>query len=773
MRVNSDACVLCKKYDEWNILAEQASLNEVYKYWKNKRDNIKCKPVETIGQEKRDPLRQQRAEQYMIMSHKAKKLLDVLCDIASREEIKQEIVDKLFPENVDRDFEELVAVLKVLGRPFMTFRKEEKEAVFELMLKMLDTLLQESEPSSTEKIDDILRHLWYNVENRIKIITILLNRLAELESNYIIRKQSMNQIMEFCMNIKDESIHLDFAKNYLNRIKQLVGQSNDFAKGLFLEYLLLYDEEYQQEDISEKEIISLAGEDEYTAFKRNVYLENTKLADYGIEYLADRFTSGMEYTEENFKNVLNDNYYFDNFIQYLYFHKMVEIDDRDKIVKFTSSPEVRKLEGMVRFQLLYQKIFNEWKFSRAELDDEPENEEKLKNKFSEMLEYLKDASRAMDGEIIVPYKDQNESDKYIALGFGKSTDIRRMENREQQLQEFMKENKHFEKDTYAICTREKGQKWILLKFYDELDAGHGGTSIIYLLFSFEIKDEGMILHSLKNLLIFRSKIWKILNLSGSTLLQNWTDNLFYKQQMLKSRAVGHSEMESLITQFQELVKLICSKEYEKKDKADKGYYRKYFELLINSMIGFMNSQVLGGKGKDYMSSRNMQFEEFWNGEKKTIQAVSIIWDLKINIYGEDELMKRKIRKGADKEDKTPEPDVLRTLFLAIFQNAKRHGGNKGGDDSIVTIYVEGDCLCISNNVEEKEKEKIEKNSSTESYRVGEGISQAVIFDICQSWYRKVSYDQMFAIENSKNGREKWSYVVKLPIIERGKENDTL
>ena len=81
-----------------------------------------------------------------------------------------------------------------------------------------------------------------------------------------------------------------------------------------------------------------------------------------------------------------------------------------------------------------------------------------------------------------------------------------------------------------------------------------------------------------------------------------------------------------------------------------------------------------------------------------------------------------------------------------------------------TLYIAG---------EGEEKEKIEKNSSTESYRVGEGISQAVIFDICQSWYRKVSYDQMFAIENSKNGREKWSYVVKLPIIERGKENDTL
>lgn len=51
---------------------------------------------------------------------------------------------------------------------------------------------------------------------------------------------------------------------------------------------------------------------------------------------------------------------------------------------------------------------------------------------------------------------------------------------------------------------------------------------------------------------------------------------------------------------------------------------------------------------------------------------------------------------------------MRTLFLAIFQNAKRHGGNKGGDDSIVTIYVEGDCLCISNNVEERKKKKLKK-----------------------------------------------------------------
>lgn len=774
MRVNSDACVLCKKYDEWNLLAKQASLNEVYQYWKDKCDKIKCKPIETVELKKREPLHQRRAEQYMIVSHKAKKLLDVLCDTASKDEIEHEIVGKLFPDNVDEEFEEMIAVLKVLGRPFMTFRKEEKEAVFELMLIMLDALLSKQEPAKAvpskipaeiEKFNAVLQQLWYNEENRRKIITMLLNRLAELGSNFIIRKRSMNRIMAYCSNITDKKLRKEFEKNYLNRVKQLVGQSNDFAKGLYLEYLLLYDEEYQ-EDFSEKSIVSLAEGDEYTSFKRNVYLENTKLADYGIEYLADRFMDGREYTEDNVKAVLNDNYYFDNFIQYLSFHKMVQVDETDKIKRFFSDDEVKKLEGMVRFQLLYQKIFDEWKISRMEPDREPENEEDLKNKFAEMLEYLKAASGAIDGEIIVPYKAQNESEKYIALGLGKSSEIRCMENKEQQLLEFMKENDQFEKDTYAICSRANGQKWILLKFYDEIDAGNGRASTIYLLFPFEVRDDGLILHALKNLLIFRSKIWKILNLSGSTLLQNWTDNLFYKQQMLKSRAVGHSEMESLLMQFEKLVNLVCSEEYEKKNNIDKFFYKKYFELLINSLIGFMNSQVLGGKGEDFMAFSEMKFLEFWNGEAKTMEAVSAIWNIKINVQEKDQLMERRIRKGTEQKNKIPNSDVLRTLFLAIFQNAAKHGVNKGENGRIVKMYVEGDNLCFSNIVGEKEKDKIEKNITQEAYRIGEGISQAVIFDICQSWYSKARYDEMFVIEKAEDSGKEWSYVAKLPILER-------
>lgn len=205
MRVNSDACVLCKKYAEWNCLAKQASLNETFEYWKSKSQKIECKHVGELEQRKKDIVRQGRAERYMIASHRAKKLLDVLCNSYEQREIIDVIVDKLLPENIDDSMEEMIAMLKVLGRPFLTFRKEEKESVFKLMLVMLDLLLSKDTPKQKGKLYDILRQVRKETKNRTKLIVILINRLEELESNYLIRKDIMNRILTYSnLEIKDK-----------------------------------------------------------------------------------------------------------------------------------------------------------------------------------------------------------------------------------------------------------------------------------------------------------------------------------------------------------------------------------------------------------------------------------------------------------------------------------------------------------------------------------------------------------------------------------------
>lgn len=771
MRVNSDACVLCKKYNEWNKLAKQASLNEVYGYWKNRSNDLKCIPVEKIIV-KEETGKHLRAKQYMIASHRASKLLNQICDYSDTDYIKKRIVEVLFPDEIGQTLDELAAMLKILGRPFLTFRKEEKEAAFELMLIMLDTLLQTQEPDGSQKLDRLLRQVYNDVDKRVLLVELLMNRLAELESNYMIRKRSMYEILGFCeKNIADEDKKKQFVDNYVNRVKQLVGQSNDFAKGLYLEYLLLYDEEYQESFVN-KDIKQLSGDGTEAGFKKRVYLENTKLVDYGIEYLATFFANGMELNGTNLKNVLNENYFFDNFIQYLTFHKMVEMDNKDKVEKFVSEEKRKQIQGMVQFELLYRKIFRDNTLLDGGGRKTSVVEEDLKDKFKDMLECLRDASGALDGEIIVPYGDLSQGEKYISLELSRNAELKILKSKEQNLRDFMRQNSSFVGDTYAVCEwKQEPHKWVLLKFYDAAGERKDTISVIFLLFTFEIQEEGELLHSIKNLLIFRHKIWEILNLSSSTLLRNWTDNLFYKQQMLKSRAVGHSELDTLYDSFDDLVKEMDREEYQSKSTQDKLIYEKYFKLLVDSMIGSMNAKVLANRGTEYIMNVPLYLSEFWNGEKDVINAVSRVWKLDILIRNEEIFGQYKFRCGTDMRGMAPGGEVLRIIFLAAFHNIYRHGRRNMKQLCEVSIYVEDECLFISNDIDEN-KEEIAR----EAYREGVGISQAVIFDVCQGWFRNLKYEEMFQIcriqgnDENSNGN-KGVYMVKLPIIERWEQNE--
>lgn len=772
MRVNSDACVLCKKYGEWSKLSEQASLNEVYIHWKNKSGRIRCIPVEQLDAPMEYPA---RAIQYMLASHRAKRLLDEICGYAGLDEIIEQIVEQLFPENAASSLDELIAMLKILGRPFMTFRREEKEAVFKLMLNMIDVLLGEECPLGNSKLKRILREIYGDCQTRITIVGMLINRLAELESNYIIRKQNIENILTFArQHIGDYETYKAFTSNYLNRIKQLVGQSKDFAKGLYLEYLLLYGEEYDQISDRSMDMTSLMGKSNEAIFRRKVYLENTKLVNYGIEYLADCFWNISEYTEDTLKEALNGNYYFDNFIQYLTFHQAVEMDGKEHVKRFASEAEVKKLIGMVRFELLYQRTFGRKKISGLEDEEVEETKDSLQDKFDEMMDYLKEASGALDGEIIVPYeKDKEYTDgvlKYIALGLRKGSELREFENREQDLLDFMRQKRVFEGDTYTICSEQGKHKWVLFKFYDRTESNNNNTTVIYMLFPFDTDDEGELLHAIKNILIFRNKIWRILNLSSDVLLQNLTDNLFYKQQMLKSRAVGHSEFSESMKQLKEVCKLINDSEYDGRSGGGAELIRNHFELLVNSMIGFMNAQVLGGKGADYADySKTNEFYKFWEIEKNVINASEKVWNLQIVLKMDNQCKTSVIRKMKNCDQRKPTFDVLLVLFLAVFQNIQKHKGNNDTGLCNVTVYAEEGRICIKNCIPDSERERIEEAIKSKSYRAGEGISLAVICDICRAYFPETKYAEMFEIsplgQTESSGNE-CEFVVKLPITEQ-------
>jgi hypothetical protein len=78
----------------------------------------------------------------------------------------------------------------------------------------------------------------------------------------------------------------------------------------------------------------------------------------------------------------------------------------------------------------------------------------------------------------------------------------------------------------------------------------------------------------------------------------------------------------------------------------------------------------------------------------------------IEFKNQEELMEQKLRKGTWQPDKIPDPDMLRTLLLAVFQNAKKHGVSTEEGYKIITISLKDNNLCIENCVNEKMK-KIE------------------------------------------------------------------
>lgn len=798
MRVNSDACILCKKYNEWNKLSEQASLNEVYTFWQNKSSNIVCTPVEKLdflnGHSLKGPnyvKHPERAIQYMIASHRAKILLDEICAYENADGIIGNIVEKLFPESVYPP-DELIAMLKILCRPFMTFRREEKEAVFKLMLLMLEALLKDQYPEGDDKLNRLLREIYSDCGIRVKIVQMLINCLAELESNSIIRKRNMELILAFAGEYREGEEYEEFTSNYLNRIKQLTGQSKDYAKGLYLEYILLYGEEYGNINELNMNMSVLKKENREASFYRKLYLENTKLANYGIEYLADCLWSVKEYSQDTLKEKLNSNYYFDNFIQYLAFHKVVNMDEKMSVESFTSQAEFDKLVGMVRFELFYQRIFGRKKISGLEdtgLEDEVSGEKgaeeirhNIQDKFAEMIEYLKAASGASDGEIIVPYEKDNEytdgSPKYIALNMGKGSAMRALENDEQELLDFMREDREFEGDTYAICSHGGRGKWVLFKFYDKTGAGNNAM-VIYMLFPFETEDMGELLHAVKNILIFRRKIWDIFNLSSDALLQNLADNLFYKQQMLKSRSVGHMEFSESLDQLEYVCKIVNSDEYTGKSERDKELIAKHFELVVNNLIGFMNAQLLGGKGAEYTDPcpPEISFELFWEKHNYVFKALEGVWRMTIRLetaHNKD----CRLRPVEAKDKMIPSQKVLLIMFLAVFQNIRKHCET---DDREIEcgVYIEqvtftdGErpCLCIKNRIPSEGKQYIEKMISPGAYRVTNGISLAVIFDICRAYYPETRYSDIFCVpeeeqeeKQHENSGKNLEFVVKLPIL---------
>lgn len=762
MRNHEDACILCKKEKEYLKLAEQASLNEVYSYWEKKSGHYKCRDLEEYyiqyqkrlkSEPEKTEEKRRRAALRMIYSHKAN-LMFSRVENDTEKAIERTIYSNLLMKNGRPvNVEEMIACLKVIAKPFISFNKEVKSIIFSIMLRMLDYLLMKEEERGQagqeyNAIKDCLFRIKDNEAH--KVVKILINRLVELGSNYIIRKRNMLRLLNYGAEQQDKE---KFYFTYVNRVKQLIFNSTDEIKCLYLEYLLLYGEEYVEGSVPLKFRSPLEDREKENCLGR-IFLENTRAIIKGIQYLCLEKEDG----EENIAKALNKNYYLENYARFLQFQQVLERAGEQYHFK---EGEFEKVQGLTRLKKLLDSV------SAQEKGEEDFGKVLPSNLYGMLLENMKAAAGADGGEFVVPYRNDRE-ELYMPLGLDtyQSFPGRPPGELIKEYHERLKNN------TFQIIPEQRDTapdgRYVLVRY-----SGSGTEeriSELYLALHFGETEITKLYMAIRNVLVFGRELWRAFNFTSNALLRNWMNDRHFKEQMSKTRAISHQDEKDLRNNLKHVLEMY---NFQKnlpgaldtdvkigENENIKKSLSCFLTMAVNNLIGYYNVKLLSGDFHDYMPELDYSLKEFWQSICPAIEMAADLWELRLaGRNGEEDVLNGLSGKMAmcrgHGEPFYLLPEVWKMMVLSALKSISVHCG--GNTEAI--IYREDKFLYIKNVLKEQEPVEVKRKLELAKRRAGEGISIPVIIDICRDWYGEE--DVAYVDE----GQEQKYFVVRLPIVE--------
>ncbi|MCI9526347.1 MAG: hypothetical protein HFH37_05475 [Lachnospiraceae bacterium] len=298
MRNHSNACLVCNLEREARILSRSAVTSSMFEYWNREEQKFQVKGIDNvvagdiranISEEK-----QKRAHRRLVCTHTAKKLLDGGNVGNNKQEVLRRIVLVLLRGSERKSLilsrEYFISYVKVISRPFAVYKKEIKEAIFDVLLYLIENLIKQEKDAgqilslATEKdylqekiikdlmleLADRIRKLFTRDKDKKDLLMVLLKQLTEMKSNYIIRVDSINRMGVFIEDVlklsKQEKE--DFYNNYVYLVKKLLGVSSDTSKCVWFDYVL-----YQgNEERKAGEALQMPKE-----IREWMYLENTRV----------------------------------------------------------------------------------------------------------------------------------------------------------------------------------------------------------------------------------------------------------------------------------------------------------------------------------------------------------------------------------------------------------------------------------------------------------------------------------------------------------------
>ena len=197
----------------------------------------------------------------------------------------------------EMQFEYFLSYLKILSRAFFVYQKPVREAIFPLLLILVEWQLNAGDEARTG-IAEIARCIWENEQNSEELFELLDNierkiapllkerqrkrdfllvcmkQLMEMKSNYFLRKQNMARLTTYVSRWEEDREQV--FESYLRYVKKLTGVKSDTSKSIWLaEEIRKIMQEKEPEKFLPKNIL------------HQVILENNRAYYDGIERLCN------------------------------------------------------------------------------------------------------------------------------------------------------------------------------------------------------------------------------------------------------------------------------------------------------------------------------------------------------------------------------------------------------------------------------------------------------------------------------------------------------
>ena len=253
MRNHCDACVVCKKYDDFrNIIDSSAATSALSAI--ALIEAKKFKPHDAHDSEI-ESLRQ-HGYYRLIATQRFNNKISSLHDEEKTYDVKQMIwkeLDDICATTIPLyEIEERFScAISVISKPFLTFKKSVLNAALTVILEMIEYCLSdraiglqgENQKRVKAFIDNskIVLPDGKNVQNE-RLIKLFFECLASMNSTYLMRTHTINSVLYYCHTMgKDKA--MDFINKYAFYIKQVLCLSKKDNLSVWLEKLLIQNEE--------------------------------------------------------------------------------------------------------------------------------------------------------------------------------------------------------------------------------------------------------------------------------------------------------------------------------------------------------------------------------------------------------------------------------------------------------------------------------------------------------------------------------------------------